>query len=141
MIERNIFAMNSILSETTPTVDQTSVAVPAKPRSINHVFFMHVRTTNEWLALTPKDRFAFLENVVRPLLARHPQVTMRFFDSEGFCASVTDVVMWESPEVMAYQAVVEELRETKFWGTYFDVVQIIASIENAYTIHYGVEAF
>jgi chlorite dismutase len=109
-------------------------------KAINHVFFMHVRTTPTWLALPPRDRFAFLDDVIRPLLARHPKVSMRFFDSEGFSADVSDVLMWESPEVMAYQAVVEELRETKFWGTYFDVVQIVASVENAYAIHYGVAA-
>jgi chlorite dismutase len=112
----------------------------SETKSINHVFFMHVRTTPTWLALVPNERFAFLEEVVKPLLGRHPKVSMRFFDSEGFSAEVTDVLMWEAPEVMAYQAVVEELRETKFWGHYFDVVQIIASVENAYAIHYGVDA-
>jgi Darcynin, domain of unknown function len=107
-------------------------------KTINHVFFMHVRTTNAWLALVPKDRFGFLEEVIKPILGRNPKVSMRFFDSEGFSADVTDVIMWESVEVMAYQAVVEELRETKFWGPYFEVVQIVASIENAYAIHYDV---
>ena len=47
--------------------------------------------------------------------------------------------MWETHHVLAYQAVVEELRETAFWGTYFDVVEIIPAIENAYAAHYGVQ--
>ncbi len=111
-----------------------------KTKTINHVFFMHVQTTRPWLTLAPKERFAFLDDVMRPLLARHPKVSMRFFDSEGFSAEVTDVLMWETSEVMAYQAVVEELRETMFWGGYFNVVQIVASVENGYAIHYNVDA-
>jgi chlorite dismutase len=99
---------------------------------------MNVRTTTQWLALSPQERFGFLDEVIRPMLGRHSKVSMRFFDSEGFSADVTDVLMWESPDVMAYQAIVEELRESKFWGTYFDIVQIVASIENAYAIHYEV---
>jgi hypothetical protein len=31
---------------------------------------------------------------------------------------------------------VEELRETLFWGHYFEVVQILACIEDAYALHY-----
>jgi Darcynin, domain of unknown function len=131
--------MNQTKTAIDPTTSGTSD--PAQRKSLNHVYFMHVRTTNLWLALAPKERFGFLDEVIRPLLARHPKVSMRFFDSEGFCAAVTDVLMWETNDVLAYQAIVEELRETEFWGTYFDVVQIVASIENAYAIHYGVEPY
>ncbi len=116
----------------------TAAETPTK--IINHAFFMHVRTTPTWLRLAPKDRFAFLDAVIRPLLIKHPMVTMRFFDAEAFSAEVTDVIMWETEDVMAYQAVVEDLRETLFWGEYFEVVSIVASIENAYAVHYAVDA-
>ena len=46
--------------------------------------------------------------------------------------------MWETSDVLAYQAVVEELRENRFWGHYFEVVEIIPSIEDAYAAHYAV---
>jgi Darcynin, domain of unknown function len=105
---------------------------------VNHTFFMMVRTTNEWIRLTPKERFAFVGDVIAPILQAHPAVNMRFFDSEAFSASVTDVLMWETAEVMAYQAVVESLRETPFWGHYFEIREILASVENAYAIHYDV---
>jgi Darcynin, domain of unknown function len=107
--------------------------------TINHAFFMHVRTTTDWLALVPRDRFAFLDEVIRPLLVKHPKVSMRFFDAEAFRADVTDVIMWETTDVMAYQAIVEDLRETKFWGSYFEVMSITPSVENAYAIHYNVD--
>jgi hypothetical protein len=105
----------------------------------NHAVFMHVRTTSTSLQLTPKARFVFIDEVIRPLLAQHPKVKMRFFDSEAVTANVTDVILWETPDVMAYQAIVEGLRETAFWGTYFEVVDIVASIENAFAFHYGVD--
>ena len=65
---------------------------------------------------------------------------MRFFDSEAFHAAYTDVVMWETATLLSYQAIVEELRETAFWGHYFEVVDIVESIENGYALHYGVDA-
>lgn len=106
---------------------------------VNHVFFMHVRTTTTWLALTPTERFAFLGETIAPILGRHPDVSMRFFDSEAFHAGCTDVVMWETGSILSYQAIVEELRETPFWGPYFEIVDIVASIENGYALHYGVD--
>jgi chlorite dismutase len=107
--------------------------------SVNHVFFMTVTTTNAWLALTPRERFEFLGEVIEPLLARHSAVSMRFFDSEAFTTDGTDLVMWETPDVLAYQALVEELRETAFWGAYFTIERIVPTIENAYAHHYGVD--
>ena len=120
---------------TTGTTTQPTTAHGA----INHVFFMQVCTTPAWLALTPDERFAFLGETIAPILGRHPDVTMRFFDSEAFNARYTDVVMWETASILSYQAIVEELRETAFWGHYFEVVDIIASIENAYARHYDVD--
>jgi chlorite dismutase len=114
---------------TTETVQSTA----------NHAFFMLVKTTTDWLVLTPPERFGFLGDVIGPILKRNPNVHMRFFDSEAFASRYSDVVMWETPDVMAYQALVEELRETKFWDHYFSVVEIVPSIENGYARHYDVE--
>jgi hypothetical protein len=47
--------------------------------------------------------------------------------------------MWETGSILSYQAIVEELRETRFWGTYFEIMDIVASIENAYALHYQVD--
>jgi hypothetical protein len=33
--------------------------------------------------------------------------------------------------------IIEKLRETPFWDTYFEVVQIIPSVENAYADAYN----
>ena len=107
-------------------------------KPLTHTIFMLVKTTTTWLALAPPARFAFLGDVIVPILKANPTVTMRFFDSEAFYARASDVIAWETADLGAYQRVVEALRESSFWGTYFDVVEIIPSIENAYAAHYGV---
>ncbi|MBD2773945.1 darcynin [Iningainema sp. BLCCT55] len=80
----------------------------------------------------------FLSKIISPILKKHPSVQMRFFDSEAFSGRFTDVLMWETAEVQEYQFLVERLRETLFWGTYFEIVEIIPAIENAYANYYGV---
>ena len=105
---------------------------------MKHAIFMMVKTTNAWLAMPPKERFAFLDEYVRPLLKKHPQVQMRYFDAEGFSARVTDVILWETEALNEYQAIVEQLRETKFWGPYFEIQEIIPTLEDAYADHYQV---
>lgn len=98
--------------------------------------FMLVRTTEHWLRLAPKERFAFLREDIEPILAKHPQVRMRFFDSEGYNSRASDVVLWETADLRAYQSVIDALRETRFWGHYFEVIEIVPSVENAYAEAY-----
>jgi Darcynin, domain of unknown function len=111
----------------------------ATAKELNHVYFMLVKTTNIWLQLSSKERFQFLETTISPILQKYPSVKMRFFDSEAFSGHYTDVLMWEASEVKDYQFLVEELRETRFWGTYFEIIEIVPAIENAYALYYEVE--
>lgn len=101
--------------------------------------FMLVKTTPEWLAIAPDGRFAFLESTMRPLLKQHPTVTFRFYDTEFYSARVTDVLVWEVTDRHAYELVIEGLRETPFWDRYFQIVDILPSVENAYADNYGRE--
>ncbi|NJN38007.1 MAG: darcynin [Acaryochloridaceae cyanobacterium CSU_3_4] len=106
-----------------------------------YTIFMLVKTTNEWLSLSPDKRFAFLDSDIRPILNAYPEVKMRFFDTEGFNSRVTDVIIWETQDLERYQTVVEKLRESKFWDTYFEVTEILLGIENAYASHYEVKPY
>lgn len=108
-------------------------------KELNHVYFMLVKTTTTWLQTPIKERFGFLETTIAPILKKHPSVKMRFFDSEAFSGRFTDVLMWETAEVQEYQFLVEKLRETLFWGTYFEIIEIVPAIENAYALYYEVE--
>lgn len=103
--------------------------------------FMLVKTTNAWINLPPDSRFAFFDSEIEPILKAHPSVKMRFFDTEGFNSRVTDVMVWETADLDRYQLVVEKLRESKFWGSYFDIVEILPGIENAYAKNYNVKPY
>ena len=103
--------------------------------------FMLVKTTNAWLELPPEERFAFLDTEIDPILEAHSQVKMRFYDTEGFNSRVSDVIIWETTDLEQYQSVVEKLRESEFWGTYFEVVEILPGIENAYARNYDIEPY
>jgi hypothetical protein len=112
-------------------------AAAAEPReAVAFTIFMQVKTTAAWLALSPAERFEFLGNTIEPILKKHPSVSMRFFDTEFYTAEVTDVIVWETKSLAEYQAIVEALRETPFWGKYFDVVSILPGVENAYADAY-----
>lgn len=102
----------------------------------DRTIFMLVRATQAWLAMPPPDRFAFLEAAIRPILKAHPAVSLRFFDSEFYSARVSDVLMWETADLGAYELVVERLRETLFWDHYFEVLDILPAVENAYATNY-----
>lgn len=99
--------------------------------------FMLVRALPAWLALPPAERFAYLEANMRPLLVQHPAVKLRFYDAEFYDARVSDVFVWETRDQAAYRALIEGLRETLFWDHYFQIVDILPAIENAYATHYG----
>lgn len=102
---------------------------------------MLIQATTEWLRLNSKEKSDFLSDTLIPILKSHNEVKIRYFDSEAFCAEYSDIIMWETENTMEYQAVVEELRETKFWNNYFLIKTIIPAIENAFEIHYDKKVF
>lgn len=123
-------------------------AASAEPRSTApaqatsqsaYTVFMLVKTNDPWLKLTPEQRFAFLGSDIEPILKGHPGVRLRFFDTEFFNSDVTDVLVWETSDLKAYQMVIEALRESRFWDHYFQVVSILPGIENAYASNYNVK--
>ena len=113
----------------------------SEKKVLTFTIFMIVKTTNTWLKLAPKERFGFLDKTIQPILKNHQNVKMRFYDSEAFTGKASDVIVWETSDLQSYQHLVEELRESNFWGTYFDILDIIPSIENAYADHYDVKAY
>jgi darcynin-like uncharacterized protein len=103
--------------------------------------FMLVRATTSWIGMTPAARHDFVDRTLRPILGRHGQVRLRYFDAEAYSASTSDVLMWEAADDADYRGLVEELRETAFWGTYFEVREIVPCVEEDFARHYGVEGF
>lgn len=116
---------------------ETELTIQRRTYSI----FMLIKTTNAWLSLPPDKRFSFLDTDINPILQTHPKVKMRFFDTEGYNSRVSDVIVWETQDLNEYQLVVEKLRESKFWGNYFEIVEIVPGIENAYAESYNVRPY
>ncbi|MFF3647006.1 darcynin family protein [Streptomyces sp. NPDC002564] len=103
--------------------------------------FMLIKTTPEWLAMTPRQRMeAFATQVVPAIEARTTGVRSRFYDTEFYSARVTDVWVWEADDHEAYQLLIDALRETPFWDRYFTVVDLLVGTENGYARTYGLDA-
>ncbi|PNG26486.1 darcynin [Methylocella silvestris] len=99
---------------------------------------MLVKTSPEWLGFPVKTRFAELREHFEPILRKHAEgVRLRFYDAEFYSARVTDIWLWEATSHHAYELLVEDLRETAFWDRFFDIVEIIPAVENAYAANYG----
>ncbi|MCG8589231.1 MAG: darcynin [Proteobacteria bacterium] len=114
---------------------------PLRSEDANFSIFLLVRATSHWLALAPEERFAFLDAEIQPRLAAHPQVRMRFWDTEHLNARISDVILFETQRLDQYRSLIEGLRESRFWGHYFEVLEILPGIENAYAEHYDVEPY
>ena len=104
-----------------------------------YTIFMLVKTSNDWLKLKPAERFEFIGKTIKPILDKRPAVKMRFYDAEAYNSRSSDVIVWETIELKEYEYLVEELRESLFWGSYFEIVELILAVENAYADYYKVE--
>lgn len=102
--------------------------------------FLLLKANRSWLDLAVPERFNFLGQEIQPILDAHPTVTMKFWDTEHFNARVSDVLLLETQRLAQYQSVVEKLRETRFWDDYFQVLEILPGIENAYADYYEQDA-
>ena len=99
--------------------------------------FMLVKTTPEWLGFSVAQRHELAKTQLTPILEKHrANVRLRFFDVEFYSARVTDVWMWDARDNHSYELLVEELRETPFWDRWFQVVEILPGVEDAYAKNY-----
>ncbi|MFO0749500.1 MAG: darcynin family protein [Myxococcota bacterium] len=126
------------MTDATNLEAHAATADPTRDRPVTLTVFFLLRATATWLAKTPAQRHAFVDEVLRPLLARRPGVRLRYFDAEAYSARTSDVLMWEVRDERAYRALVEDLRETPFWGRCFEVRDIIPAVEDGFARHYGV---
>lgn len=99
--------------------------------------FMLVKTTPEWLGFPVAHRQELARTQLTPILKKHEAgVSLRYFDVEFYSARVTDIWMWDARDHHSYELLVEELRETPFWDRYFEVVEILTGVEDAYAKNY-----
>ena len=96
-------------------------------------FFMSLRSQPSWLAFTRQQRADYIDEHVRPIFARWPQVRMRFYDAEAFSGRCTDMAVFQTADLRAYGFLVDALRDIAFFGLpYFEVLDVIPALEDGY---------
>lgn len=97
------------------------------------ICFMHVRATPAWLSLPRIERADFIAREIAPLIARHPGVSLRYFDAEAYASACSDVLMWQAEDQRDYRVLMDELRDTDFFARpYFELVALIPCVEDGY---------
>jgi hypothetical protein len=97
-----------------------------------YMFLVMLKVQPAWLAL-PRQARQVKEAAARALLARHPEVALRWFDAEAFSADCTDVLQVEVADPWAWYRCWEELRDSElFTVPYFVTVRIVAAVEDGY---------
>ena len=101
--------------------------------SNGYTFFMLLRATPAWLRLPRARRGEFSQREIAPLLARHPAVSLRFYDAEAFSGRCSDVAVWETTDMQAWSFLVDALRDSAFFAEpYFELIDIIPTIEDGW---------
>lgn len=110
---------------------------------MKYVFFVLLRATPAWLRMSRAERRAQSAEYLAPLLAagEGEGLHMRYFDAEAFSALCSDVMMVETDDPQQHYFFMERLRDTPLiTEPYFEVVQIVPTIEDGYVAFENAEA-
>ncbi|MDR3514079.1 MAG: darcynin [Caulobacteraceae bacterium] len=95
--------------------------------------FMLLNALPQWLSLDRAARRAFHAQSLAPILNAHPQTRLRYYDAEAFSGRCSDIAVFETENLLDYSDLIEDLRDTAFFGApYYQVVDIIPAIEEGY---------
>lgn len=101
--------------------------------SRKYTFFVLLRATKEWLALTRAARNQFVEQHLQPLFAKYDAVSVRFYDAEAFTTRCSDIAVFETADLQQYYFLMDGIRDSKvFTVPYFDLLEIIPAIEGGF---------
>lgn len=101
---------------------------------MKYAFFVLLRATPAWLALSRERRGKLGAEHLQPLVQRAaPLLTMRYFDADAFTAACSDVMLIETDDPSHHYFFMEALRDTPLLSApYFEVVQIIPAVEDGF---------
>lgn len=90
-----------------------------------YTFFVHMKATKSWLLLPEQKREAYVTDELVPMLAKYPQVTIKFYDVEAFSAKCSDIAVFETEHLEAYLSLMDDIRNSKITTTpYFETVDV-----------------
>ena len=99
---------------------------------VKFTIFVLLRALPAWLKLPREERARIADRAFSSALAENA-MAFRYFDAEAFSARASDVALFETTDLRAYYFAMERLRDSPvFAEPYFDVVDIIPTIEDGY---------
>ena len=103
--------------------------------------FFLVKTSPEWLGFTFEERLKQAREIFQPILEEFVEsVHLKWYDTEFYTATITDIWMVEAKDHQSYQLFCEKLRETAFWDRFFYIKEIFLGELNAWAKNYEVAA-
>ncbi len=95
-----------------------------------YTIFILLRATRAWLRLSHADRAAAGRDAFG---GGFEGMTVRYFDAEAFTGRCSDVLVVETASLADHRRLMDRLRDSAiFTEPYFEVVDIIPSIEDTY---------
>lgn len=123
-----VFISTVAQAQPTPTGAPGSVATSNAARK--HTIFINLKTRDAWLQLTVEERLKYIGRHIFPVMQKHPAVKVRFYDAEFYAAKLSDVMLIETTDLRQYEGFIDALRDLEFWHKYFDVLDIVLTVEN-----------
>lgn len=94
--------------------------------------FMLVKAAPDWLSFTVAHRRQLTQAQLTPILEKHHlHASLHFLDLELYSTRVTDIWIWRTRDVPGYQHLMQDLRKSPFWNRFFNVVEILAGVDEA----------
>lgn len=87
--------------------------------------------TSKWLTLLRHERAQFYEKSILPVFLNTPGLSVKFYDSEYFNATVSDFLIVSTTDLDQYKQMIDLLRDSAVYPIpYFTVQNIIVGQEN-----------
>ncbi|MGW5106364.1 darcynin family protein [Nocardia sp. NPDC004123] len=98
-----------------------------------YTIFVHLTALPAWLALSREQRHQVIGQHVQPLLEKHADVSLRWFDAEALSASSSDVLMASTDDLRSWSDLMEGLRDSLLWSApSFRVDLVLPTLEDGY---------
>lgn len=96
--------------------------------------FVLLKTKADWLRLERGRRNEIADNAFSQIF-KNDSISVRLFDAEAFTSRCTDVALFQMEDIKEYYFAMERLRDSiLITHPYFEIVEIIPSIENGFKL-------
>jgi hypothetical protein len=105
----------------------------APSTGLHHVVFVHLSALPAWLELSREQRHDVIDRHAIPILARYPEVSVRWIDLEAFTADSSDLLLAETQDLRSWYHMFEALRDIPlFTVPYFRLDRLLIGAENGH---------